>query len=98
MIKVIDLDILVVPIFTEKATFLNGLGKYTFKVTKSASKQQVKEAVERVFSTKVVAVNISNTKGKAKVFKGIKGARSGFKKAIVTLEKGKTLDFSAGVQ
>ena len=54
--------------------------------------------MERVFSTKVVAVNISNTKGKTKVFKGMKGKRPGFKKAIVTLEKGKTLDFSAGVQ
>jgi large subunit ribosomal protein L23 len=98
MIKVIDLDVLVVPIFTEKATFLNGLGKYTFKVLKSATKLQVKEAVERVFSTKVVSVNISNAKGKTKVFKGTKGTRSAFKKAIVTLEKGKTLDFSAGVQ
>lgn len=96
MIKVSDLDVLVTPVFTEKATFLNGLSKYTFKVSRCATKQQVKEAVERIFTTKVTAVNICNTKGKEKVFKGIKGRRTGFKKAIVTLEKGKTLDFSTG--
>ncbi len=96
--KVIDLNTLISPVFTEKATFLNGLSKYTFKVAASATKEEVKKAVERIFGASVVSVNILNQKSKAKVFKGRKGKRSGFKKAVVTLEKDKTIDFSAGVQ
>jgi large subunit ribosomal protein L23 len=92
------LDVLLTPHTTEKATYLSGMNKYVFKVANDATSPEVKQAVEQIFSTKVLKVNMINVEGKKKVFKGRKGKRSDFKKAIVTLEKGKTIDISAGVK
>lgn len=91
-------DIIVSPVYTEKANTAVESSKYSFKVFFSANKAQVKEAVEFLFGVKVEAVNIINSKPKAKVFKGVKGKRSGYKKAIVTIQSGKSIDFSAGVK
>jgi large subunit ribosomal protein L23 len=92
------LDVLLTPHGTEKATYLAEMNKYVFKVANDATSPEVKQAVEQIFSTKVTKVNMINVEGKKKVFKGRKGKRSDFKKAIVTLEKGKTIDISSGVK
>ncbi len=89
-------DVIVRPVFTEKATSMVDKGKYIFKVNSCANKLQVKQAVEKIFDTEVASVNILVRKGKQRVFKGTRGKTSDFKQAIVTLKKGKTIEISAG--
>lgn len=84
------------PHITEKATLGSEHGQVTFKVPTSATKPQIKEAVETIFDVKVKAVNTLTQKGKTKSFRQIKGRRADFKKAIVTLEEGQTIE-GAGV-
>ena len=69
----------------------------TFKVAIDSNKKQIKEAVENIFKVKVKSVNTITTKGKLKAFRGTIGRRSNFKKAIVTLQDGQSIDMSAGV-
>lgn len=90
-------DVIVKPIITEKATMASEAGAVVFQVMKSATKPQIKEAVEAVFGVKVKAVNTAITKGKAKRFRGQPGVRSDVKKAYVTLEEGNTIDVSSGL-
>lgn len=90
-------DVIVKPIITEKATLVSENGAFVFRVTKTATKPQIKEAVEAVFGVKVKAVNTMITKGKAKKFRGRPGERSDVKKAYVTLEEGNTIDVSSGL-
>ncbi len=85
------------PHITEKATMGSEHGQMTFKVALDATKPQIKQAIEALFGVKVKAVNTLVQKGKTKRFKGIMGRRSDFKKAIVTLENGQTIDTAAGV-
>ena len=90
-------DVIVKPVITEKATMASEAGAVVFQVAKSATKPQIKEAVESVFGVKVKAVNTTITKGKAKKFRGRPGERSDVKKAYVTLEEGNTIDVSSGL-
>ncbi|KEO55374.1 MAG: 50S ribosomal protein L23 [Thioclava marina] len=90
-------DVIVKPIITEKATMASENGAVVFEVAKTASKPQIKEAVETLFGVKVKAVNTTITKGKTKRFRGIPGKRSDVKKAYVTLEEGNTIDVSTGL-
>jgi large subunit ribosomal protein L23 len=90
-------DVIRSPVITEKATALTEHGKVVFKVSPDATKPQIKEAVERLFDVKVKSVNTLVTKGKKKVFKGVRGQRSDVKKAIVTLEEGQTIDVTTGL-
>lgn len=90
-------DVIVKPIITEKATMASEAGAVVFQVTKTATKPQIKEAVEAVFGVKVKAVNTVVTKGKTKRFRGQPGVRSDVKKAYVTLEEGNTIDVSSGL-
>ena len=85
------------PIVTEKATKLSEFNKVVFEVASKSNKSEIKGAVEKLFSVKVKAVNIINTKGKVKRFKGVLGKRNDIKKAIITLVEGNTIDISAGV-
>ena len=85
------------PIVTEKATKLSEFNKVVFEVASKSNKIEIKGAVEKLFSVKVKSVNIINIKGKVKRFKGVLGKRNDFKKAIITLEEGNTIDISAGV-
>lgn len=85
------------PVITEKAMKGAELGQVTFVVPLNATKSDVKTAVEAVFGVKVLAVNTIRQAGKTKMFRGTKGVRSDFKKAIVTLEKGQSIDVTAGV-
>jgi large subunit ribosomal protein L23 len=91
-------DVIRRPVVTEKATMASEFGKVVFDVADSATKVQVKKAVEALFEVKVTKVNTLNTKGKEKRFRGMVGQRSGYKKAVVTLAEGQTIDAMAGVK
>lgn len=91
-------DLIKTPVVTEKSTILNEAGKYVFEVDKAATKEGVAKAVEKIFGAKVKKVNMINTKGKVKKFRGRTGKRSDVKKAIVTLEADQTIDLAAGVK
>ncbi|MAI62360.1 MAG: 50S ribosomal protein L23 [Micavibrio sp. TMED27] len=92
-----DYNTIVSPHITEKATLGSEHGQITFKVKKDATKLEIKQAVENLFGVSVKAVNTIVQKGKTKRFKGFAGKRSDFKKAIVTLEEGQTIDTGTGV-
>ena len=85
------------PIVTEKATRLSEFNKVVFEVASKSNKNEIKGASEKLFSVKVKAVNIINTKGKLIRFKGVLGKRNDVKKAVITLVEGNTIDISAGV-
>lgn len=85
------------PHVTEKATLGSMNNQVTFQVAKDATKPQIKEAVEGLFGVKVKGVNTIVQKGKTKTFRGVAGKRADFKKAIVTLEEGETIDTGVGV-
>lgn len=90
-------DIIVSPVITEKATMASENNQVIFRVSANATKPEVKEAVERLFDVKVKAVNTLVRKGKKKVFRGVSGKQSDFKKAIVTLEEGHSIDVTTGL-
>jgi large subunit ribosomal protein L23 len=87
-------DLIRNPIITEKSNFLGDLRKYVFEVARNAEKPSIKKAIEEIFAVKVKSVNVLNQKGKEKKFKGVLGRRSDIKKALVTLEKDYTIDFT----
>jgi large subunit ribosomal protein L23 len=88
-------DVIRAPVVTEKSTMASENSQVVFKVAMDATKPEIKEAVERLFNVKVVAVNTLVRKGKTKRFKGVKGQQSDFKKAVVTLEEGQAIDITA---
>jgi large subunit ribosomal protein L23 len=90
-------DVIVSPVITEKATTLSEQSKVVFKVKADATKPQIKEAVEKLFDVKVKSVNTLVTKGKVKMFRGMRGQRSDVKKAVVTLEEGQAIDITTGL-
>jgi large subunit ribosomal protein L23 len=90
-------EIIVAPVLTEKSTRISELNQVVFRVRQDATKPEIKSAVERLFSVKVQAVNTLNVKGKVKMFRGRKGQRSDFKKAIVTLAEGNKIDVTTGI-
>ncbi len=85
------------PVITEKSTLGGEQNKVTFKVPLSASKPEIKAAVEGLFDVKVEAVNTIRQAGKQKRFRGKMGQRSDYKKAIVTLAEGQSIDVTTGV-
>jgi large subunit ribosomal protein L23 len=85
------------PVITEKATMGSQYNQYTFRVPVDCRKAEIRAAVEAVFNVKVVKINTSIQLGKTKIFKGRKAFRSDRKKAIVTLDKGQTIDVATGV-
>ncbi len=89
-------DLLISPIITEKTTLLQESGKFTFEVSKEATKDQIKEAVTDIFNVKVTAVNIINRKGKPKTFGRNRVITPGSKRAIVTLASGETINITEG--
>ena len=86
------------PYISEKAFAINSLGQYVFLVDKKANKSEVKKAVEKAYKVKVAGVNITNAKPKPKRYRGYENVRSGFKKAVVTLVKGGTIDVMESVK
>ena len=90
-------DVILSPIITEKATAVSEHNQVVFRVSSTATKPQIKEAVERLFDVKVLAVNTLVTKGKEKIFRGRRGRRSDVKKAVVTLASGQSIDITTGL-
>ena len=90
-------DVIVAPHITEKATLLSEFNAVVFKVANTASKPQIKEAVEALYDVKVLGVNTIVQKGKSKRWKGKPYKRSDIKKAVVTLAEGQMIDITEGV-
>jgi large subunit ribosomal protein L23 len=90
-------DVIVAPHITEKATLLSEHNAVVFKVAESATKPEIKAAVEALFDVKVVSVNTLTQKGKTKRWKGKPYTRSDVKKAIVTLAEGQSIDVTSGI-
>ena len=82
-------------VYTEKSNKQIPDGKYQFNVDASCTKDEVASLVKKSFGVEVEKVNIINTKSKVKRFKGIEGKTGAFKKAIVTLKKGQTINFGS---
>ena len=97
MKKFNSLDVITSPRVTEKATSLSEYNKIVFKVNNGATKISIKRSVEKIFKVNVIKVNTINLKGKTKSVRGKKVIKSGYKKAIVTLKKGQSIDLSTGV-
>mgnify|MGYP006152619301 CR=1 FL=1 len=97
MTKFHYLDTIRSPAVTEKATYLSEFNKVVFKVDKGASKKSIKRSVEKIFKVNVVKINTINLKGKTKMVKNKKVYKSGFKKAVVTLKKGQSIDLATGI-
>ena len=87
------LDIILAPIITEKTADMESESKYAFKVANSANKTEIKQAIEKKFNVKVMAVNVTNSHPKKKRVGKYTGMTSKYKKAIVTLKKGDTISF-----
>ena len=90
-------DVVLAPHITEKSTMLSDFNAVVFKVAGTASKPQIKAAVEALFNVSVTNVNTMVTKGKTKKWKGTPYKRSDVKKAIVTLAAGQTIDITSGI-
>jgi large subunit ribosomal protein L23 len=90
-------DVILSPVITEKATAASEHNKVVFKVSSTATKPQIKDAVEKLFDVKVKAVNTFVRKGKAKAFRGSFGVQSPSKRAVVTLEEGHRIDVTTGL-
>ena len=90
-------DIILSPVITEKATIAAENNKVVFNVLKTATKPEIKAAVELLFKVEVKGVSVVNTKGKTKRFRGRPGTRSDVKKAYVTLVEGNSIDVSTGL-
>ena len=90
-------DTIIAPVITEKATLASEHGKVVFRVAPNATKPELKAAVDALFSVKVIAVNTLNRAGKTKRFRGIAGKQKSYKKAIVTLAEGQSIDVTTGL-
>jgi large subunit ribosomal protein L23 len=90
-------DLVRTPVITEKATNASEHNQVIFRVALTATKREVRAAVEGLFNVKVTAVNTIRVMGKTKRFRGRLGQRSDYKKAIVTLAEGQRIDVTTGI-
>jgi len=90
-------DLIRAPVITEKATNVSEHNQVIFRVPLSATKREVRAAVEGLFNVKVTAVNTIRVVGKLKRFRGRVGRRSDYKKAVVTLSEGQRIDVTTGI-
>tara|TARA_B000000460_G_C21295204_1_gene297735 strand:- start:257 stop:550 length:294 start_codon:yes stop_codon:yes gene_type:complete len=97
MKKFDHLDTIIAPNITEKATSLSELNKVVFKVHKGANKHSIKKSIEKLFKVNVIKINTINSKGKTKLVKGRRTRGPSYKKAIVTLKKGQSIDLATGI-
>lgn len=91
------LEVIRSPVITEKSTLLSEYNQVTFRVAPDATKPEIRQAVEGLFSVRVAKVNTLRVKGKRKRFRNIPGRRPDWKKAVVTLEEGQSIDIGTGV-
>ena len=90
-------DKIISPVITEKSTNLSEQNKIVFKINRNANKKNVKKSIEKIFKVNVIKVNIINKKTRIKLTRGRKVKVTGYKKAIITLKKGQTIDLTTGV-
>jgi large subunit ribosomal protein L23 len=90
-------DVVVKPIITEKSTLIGEYNQLVFEVARTASKPEIKAAIEALFNVKVTAVNTLVQKGKTKRWRGKPYRRSDLKKAVVTLAEGQSIDVTTGI-
>ncbi len=90
-------DKILSPMVTEKSTNLSEQNKVIFKVPASANKKNLKTNIEKIFKVNVTKINIINKSSRIKFTRGRKVKKSGFKKAIITLKKGQSIDLTTGV-
>ncbi len=91
------LDTTNTPTNTEKATSLSEFNKLVFKVNRNVTKNSIKRSIEKIFKVNVIKINTINLKRKKKIVQGKKSFKSGYKKAIVTLKKGQSIDLATGI-
>ena len=91
------LDQIISPNITEKATSLSEFNKIVFKVSKRSNKKSIKKIIEKIFKVNVTKINTINFRGKNKLVRGKKSYKPGYKKAVVTLKKGQSIDLSTGL-
>jgi len=91
------LDQIISPNITEKATSLSEFNKIVFKVSKKSNKKSLKKIIEKIFKVNVTKINTINFRGKNKLVRGKKAYKPGYKKAVVTLKKGQSIDLSTGI-
>ena len=97
MNKVHLYDKILSPVITEKSTNLSEQNKVTFKVPAKANKKNLKKSIEKIFKVNVIKINIINKQPRDKITRGRRVKVKGYKKAIVTLKKGQTIDLTAGI-
>ncbi len=97
MKKINFIDSIRSPILTEKATVLSEQNKTIFRVHEKANKRTIKNNIEKIFKVNVIKVNIINQKKKQKMRQGRRSFKKGYKKAIITLKKGQSIDLTIGI-
>ena len=97
MKKIHYLDSIISPNITEKSTSMSEFNKVVFKVAKKANKNFIKKSIEKIFKVNVIKINTINIKGKTKLVRNRKSYKTGYKKAIVTLKKGQSIDLATGI-
>ena len=90
-------DKIISPMVTEKSTNLSEQNKIVFKVPGGANKINLKKNIEKIFKVNVTKINIINKQNRIKITRGKKVRVSGFKKAIITLKKGQSIDLTTGI-
>ena len=90
-------DKILSPLVTEKSTNLSEQNKIVFKVPSKANKKNIKNNIEKIFKVNVTKVNIINKQNRTELTRGRKVKVSGFKKAIITLKKGQSIDLTTGI-
>ena len=95
--KINYIDSIKSPVITEKATIMSEQNKTVFKVHPSANKKNIKKNSEKIFKVKVTKINIINIKSKYKLRQGKTSVKKGYKKAIITLKKGQSIDLTTGI-
>ena len=90
-------DKIISPVVTEKSTNQSEQNKIVFKVNKKANKKSIKKSIEKIFKVNVIKINTINIRSKTKIVRNRKAVKSGYKKAIVTLKKGQSIDLATGI-
>jgi len=90
-------DKILSPLITEKSTNLSEQNKIVFKVPSKANKKNLKTNIEKIFKVNIIKINIINKQSRVKLTRGKKVKISGFKKAIITLKKGQSIDLTTGI-
>ena len=97
MQKIHTYDKILSPLVTEKSTNLSEQNKIVFKVPRKSNKNILKKNIEKIFKVNVIKVNIINKRFRKKIIKGRKVKVPGYKKAIITLKKGQSIDLTTGI-